>query len=170
MRISIVVAMSENRAIGKDNQLLWHLPVDLQHFKQITLGKPVLMGRKTHQSIGRPLPGRMNVVITHDLNFKSEGCVIVHSIQDALDVVQDADEICVIGGADLYRQMLPLSDRIYLTRVHHTFSADTFFPELNSDEWNEVECFLHPADEKNPYACEMVVLDRRIVAAEMNLA
>lgn len=160
MRISLVVAMSENRAIGKDNQLLWHLPADLQHFKHVTMGKPILMGRKTYQSIGRPLPGRVNVVITRDKNFSAEGCVVVNSIQSALEVVKDQHEICVIGGAELYQQMLPTADRIYLTIVHHTFSADVFFPELNLAEWNVLERTLRAADEKNKYSCEFLMLDR----------
>jgi dihydrofolate reductase len=156
--------MSENRAIGKDNQLLWHLPIDMQHFKNITMGKPILMGRKTHQSIGRPLPGRMNVVITHDTNFEANGCVVVHSIESALDAVKDHDEICVIGGADLYRQMLPYVNRIYMTIVHHTFSADTFFPELNLSEWDEVERKINQPDDKNKYACEFLILDKAVIA------
>lgn len=164
MRISAVVAMSENRAIGKDNQLLWHLPADLKHFKQITMAKPILMGRKTYQSIGRPLPGRTNVVITHDENFKAEGCVVVHSIQAALDAVHDQDEICVIGGAKLYQQMLPLVDRIYLTLVHQHFSGDAFFPELNPAEWKEVERVECAADDKNAHSFSMLVLERAVRA------
>lgn len=163
MRISLVVALSENHAIGKDNQLLWHLPADLQHFKQVTMGKPILMGRKTYQSIGRPLPGRLNVVITRDKNCKADGCVVVNSIQSALEAVKDQDEICVIGGAELYQQMLPVADRIYLTIVHHVFSADVFFPEVNWAEWNVVERVLRVADEKNKYACEFLTLDRKSI-------
>lgn len=160
MRISLVVALSDNRAIGKDNQLLWHLPADLQHFKQVTMGKPILMGRKTHQSIGRPLPGRLNVVITRDQHVNAEGCVVVNSIQSALEVVKDQSEICVIGGAELYQQMLPMADRMYLTIVHHVFSADVFFPEWNDAEWHVIERVERAADEKNQYACEFLMLDR----------
>jgi len=160
MYIAAIVAMSENRAIGKGNQLLWHLPADLQHFKQITLGKPILMGRKTWQSIGRPLPGRTNVIMTRDKNFKAEGCVVVNSIPSALAAVDDQAEIFVIGGAELYRQMLPLTQRIYVTIVHHTFLADTFFPELNPAEWQETERVEKPADEKNIYSCSFLILNR----------
>lgn len=160
MIISAVVAMSDNRAIGKDNQLLWHLPVDLKHFKQMTLGKPILMGRKTYQSIGRPLPGRKNIIITRDENFKAEGCEVVHSIQAALDCVKDQEEVCVIGGAELYRHMLVDIQRIYMTIVHHTFSADAFFPELGSSEWKEVERVECPADSQNSFACSFLRLER----------
>jgi dihydrofolate reductase len=160
MLISAVVAISENRAIGKDNQLLWHLPSDLKHFKQITLGKPILMGRKTYQSIGRPLPGRKNIIITRDKNFNAEGCEVVHSIQAALELVRDQEEVCVIGGAELYRQMLPNTQRIYMTIVHHTFSGDVFFPELNLSEWKEVERVECSSDEKNEYACSFLKLER----------
>lgn len=163
MRIVAVVAMSENRAIGKDNQLLWHLPADLKHFKQITLGKPILMGRKTFQSIGRALPGRINVIITRDKNFKADGCIVVHSIQNALDVVKDHDEVCVIGGAELYRQMLPLMTRIYLTIVHHHFAGDAFFPELNSKDWKEVERVDCALDEKNIYSYSFIIVDKKMV-------
>jgi dihydrofolate reductase len=161
MRISAVVAMSDNRVIGKDNQLLWHLPADLKHFKQITMGKPILMGRKTFQSIGRPLPGRVNIVITQDKNFKADGCVVVHSIQAALKAVENQAEICVIGGAELYRQMLPIIQRIYLTIVHHDFSGDAFFPELDMNEWKEVERTELASDEKNNYSCSFLVLDKK---------
>ncbi len=160
MRIVIVVAMSENRAIGKDNQLLWQMPADLQHFKKITMGKPILMGRKTYQSIGRPLPGRTNVIVTRDENFKADGCVVVHSIEAALMAVEDQEEICVIGGAELFQQMLPLVEKIYLTIVHHEFAADTFFPEINVAEWKEIEKVTHEADEKNKYAYDFLVLQK----------
>jgi dihydrofolate reductase len=106
----------------------------------------------------------MNVVITHDTNFEANGCVVVHSIESALDAVKDHDEICVIGGADLYRQMLPYVNRIYMTIVHHTFSADTFFPELNLSEWDEVERKINQPDDKNKYACEFLILDKAVIA------
>lgn len=162
MLISAVVAMSDNRAIGKDNQLLWHLPRDLQHFKKITLGKPILMGRKTFQSIGRPLPGRQNIILTQDKEFIAEGCVIVNSIQGALDSIKNQEEVCVIGGADIYRQMLPILNRIYLTIVHHEFAADAYFPELDSDEWKEIERVECEADEKNMYACSFILLEKNL--------
>lgn len=160
MLISAVVALSENRAIGKNNQLLWHLPADLAHFKQITTGKPIVMGRKTYQSIGRPLPNRSNVILTQDKQFKAEGCIIVHSIEAALTVSTGQDEMCIIGGAEIYRQFMPWIERIYLTKVHHVFPADTFFPELNADEWKETESISHPPDEKNKYSYSFSTLKR----------
>jgi dihydrofolate reductase len=161
VRISAIVAMSENRVIGKDNQLLWHLPNDFKHFKEITMGKPVLMGRKTHQSIGRVLPGRCNVVITRDVNFQACGCVVANSIEMALSSVEYSDEAFVIGGAELFKALLPKTERIYLTIVHHEFDGDTFFPELNLDEWRESERETHPADEKHAYSFSFVTLDRK---------
>lgn len=162
MLISAVVAMSDNRAIGKDNQLLWHLPRDLQHFKKITMGKPILMGRKTFQSIGRPLPGRQNLILTQDKEFKAEGCIVLHSIQAVLESVKDQEELCVIGGAEIYRQMLPMLHRIYLTIVHHEFIADVYFPELNRSEWKEIERVDCAADEKNNYDCSFILLEKII--------
>lgn len=160
MHITAIVAMSENRAIGNNNQLPWHLPADLRHFKQITLGKPILMGRKTFQSIGRSLPGRTNIILTQDKNFTAENCIIVHSIESALSTVKNQPELCVIGGAELFRQMLPFTQRIYLTIIHHDFSADTFFPELNKNEWKEIERVDHFSDEKNIYPYSFLILER----------
>lgn len=161
MLVSAIVAMSENRVIGKDNHLLWHLPADLTHFKTITMGKPILMGRKTHQSIGRALPGRCNVVITHDVNFQARGCVVANSIDTALAAVEYSDEIFIIGGAILYERMLPLTQRIYMTVVHHPFVGDAYFPEINLNEWNEGDRITHPADDKNAYPFSFVTLDRK---------
>jgi len=159
--LTAIVAMSENRAIGKNNQLPWHLPADLKHFRDLTINKPILMGRKTFQSIGRPLPNRLNVVISRDENFKIEGCRIYHSINEALFHLKDYPEICLIGGAELFRQMLPNVRRIYLTIVHHTVSGDVFFPELNSSEWNEIERVNHAPDDKNPYSYSFITLERK---------
>ncbi len=161
MLVSAIVAMSENRVIGKDNHLLWHLPADLAHFKAVTMGKPILMGRKTHQSIGRVLPGRCNVVITHDVNFEACGCVVANSIDTALAAVSYSDEVFVIGGAILYQHMLPLTQRIYLTIVHHPFVGDAYFPELNPAEWHESERQTHPADDKNAYPFSFVTLNKK---------
>jgi dihydrofolate reductase len=160
MKISIVVAMDTNGVIGRDNGLPWHLPADLQHFKQTTMGKPILMGRKTYESIGRPLPGRTNIVITRDTGYRAEGCVVVNSIDAALDVAGEQDELMVIGGADFYRQVMPLTDTVYLTRIHETFSGDTCFPELNAADWQEVERSDHVADDRNPHDYSFIRLDR----------
>ena len=160
MKISIVVAMDTNGVIGKDNELPWRLPADLQHFKKTTMGKPILMGRKTWESIGRPLPGRTNIVITRDSGYQAEGCVVVNSIDAAMLAASEQDEVMVIGGAEFYRQVLPRTDTIYLTRIHETFEGDTVFPELNAADWREVERSDQSADEKNPHDYSIIRLER----------
>lgn len=158
MQLNAIVAMSENRVIGYQNRLPWHLPADLRHFKQITMGKPILMGRKTYESIGRPLPGRENIILTRQQDFKAAGCVVVHDIQEAF---HQRDELFLIGGADLFQQLLPKVQQIYLTVIHRDFEGDAFFPELIAAEWNEVENKNHPPDADNPYAYTFKVLIRR---------
>lgn len=156
--ISFVVAMDENRAIGKDNDLPWYLPNDLKHFKKTTMGKPIVMGRKTYESIGKPLPGRENIVVTRDESYKAEGTTIVHSVDEVLKI--NAEEICVIGGSEIFKQFLPVADRLYITEIHHTFDADTYFPELNDDEWKEVSRTAGIVDEKNKYPHDFVVHEK----------
>lgn len=160
MKISIVVAMAANRVIGNNNRLPWHLPADLKHFKATTMGKPIIMGRKTWESIGRPLPGRTNIVITRDRAYTANGCVVVHSIDDALAAAGDQDEAMVIGGAEFYRQVLPRASTIYLTRIHRGFEGDTVFPELDDDDWCEVERTDFTADADNPHAYSFIRLER----------
>ena len=160
MNISIIVAMATNRVIGHENRLPWHLPADLQHFKRITMGKPILMGRKTWESIGRPLPGRTNIVITRDVSYSADGCVVVHSLDAALEAARDNDEIMVIGGAEFYRQVLPRASTLYLTLVDGEFEGDAFFPEIDENEWLEVERSDHGQDEKNPHAYSFIRLER----------
>lgn len=160
MLISFVVAMARNHVIGNHNQLPWRLPADLQHFKAVTMGKPVVMGRKTFDSIGRPLPGRTNIVVTRDVAYQAEGCVVVHSIDEALRAAGDVAEVMVIGGAEFYRQLLPRADRIHLTRIDAEFEGDAWFPELNDAEWREVAREAHAPDEKNPHAYAFVTLER----------
>jgi len=160
VKISIVVAMDTNGVIGKDNELPWRLPADLQHFKKTTMGKPILMGRKTWESIGRPLPGRTNIVITRDTGYQAEGCLVVNSIDAAMLAAGEQDEVMVIGGAEFYRQALPRTDTIYLTRIHETFEGDTVFPELNAADWREVERSDQSADEKNPHDYSFIRLER----------
>jgi dihydrofolate reductase len=160
MKISLIVAMDSNGVIGSDNGLPWHLPADLQHFKKTTMGKPILMGRKTWESIGRPLPGRTNIVITRDSGYQAAGCVVVNSIDAALQAAGEQDEVMVIGGAEFYRQVLPQADTLYLTRIHEAFSGDTFFPELNEADWREVERSDQVANEKNPHDYSFIRLDR----------
>ena len=158
--IAIVVAMAENRVIGNANRLPWHLPADLRHFRQVTIGKPVLMGRKTHESIGRPLPERTNIVVTRDRSYEAPGCIVVHSIESALKAAGDREEVMVIGGTDFYRQLLPKADRLYLTLVHAAFEGDVWFPELDEREWREVERTDCAADEKNPWSYSFIRLER----------
>jgi dihydrofolate reductase len=163
MRISAIIAMSTNRVIGKNNQLPWHLPADLKHFKKITLGKPILMGRKTYESIGRPLPGRCNIVISRDKKFQAPGCILAHSIESALTIAseQRSEEIFIIGGALLFQETLPITQRLYLTVIHHEIQGDTYFPELNLAEWQEVKCLDHTPDKENNYSYSFKVLDRK---------
>lgn len=161
MHIAAIVAISENAVMGKNNQLPWHLPADLQHFKKITMGKPILMGRKTFDSIGRVLPGRCNVIITRDEAFQAPGCVVATSIDTALASVSYCDEIFVIGGAALFQQMLPMVDRLYLTIIHHEFDGDTFFPDINLAEWQETEREDHLPDEVNRYSYSFITLEKK---------
>jgi dihydrofolate reductase len=143
MKVSLIVAVSQNNVIGRDNQLPWHLPEDLQYFKSVTMGKPILMGRKTFDSIGRPLPGRKNIVITRDSQWTAEGVEVVHSLDDAVVAgtkacaAADSDEIMVIGGAQIYRDCLPMADRLYLTRVKAEVDGDAFFPNIDENQWQK---------------------------------
>jgi len=160
MIISLIVAMSRNRTIGQGNALPWHLPADLKYFKRITLGKPIIMGRKTFESIGRPLPGRTNIIVTHELAYRANGCTVVHSIDEAISVAQAHEEVMVIGGATLFEQILPRAERIYLTEIDEEFAGDTFFPELEQCTWREIQREHHVPDEQNTHAYSFVVLER----------
>ena len=153
MIVSIVVAISENHVIGKDNKLLWYLPNDLKHFKDITAGHTVIMGRKTYESVGKPLPNRRNIVITRQ-NITIEGCEVVNSIEAALALCSDEAEVFIVGGAEIYRQSLHLTDRIYLTIVHKQFDGDSYFPEIEANEWKETAREDYEPDIKNnlPYS------------------
>lgn len=139
MKISLIVAMASNRVIGLNNKMPWHLSADLKRFKQITMGAPILMGRKTFESIGRPLPGRANIILSRNPAYLQDGCIVVNDLETALWTgKRHGDELFVIGGADLYREMLPRADRLYMTEIKRAFAGDTFFPEWNPDEWEEV--------------------------------
>lgn len=139
MKISLIVAMASNRVIGLNNQMPWHLSADLKKFKSITMGKPIVMGRKTFESIGRPLPGRTNIIISRNSGYSQAGCIVVNDLDSALaGACQQADEIFVIGGSALYDALLPHADRLYLTQINAAFEGDTFFPEINWDEWREL--------------------------------
>lgn len=151
MPIAQVVAISQNRVIGKDNQLIWHMPADLKHYKNITMGHHMIMGRKTYESIGRPLPGRTTVIITRDKNYKAEGCIIVNSLDEALKVAASDSEPCIVGGGEIFRQAMSITDKIYLTIIHHDFEGDTFYPELDPAEWKLIKREDFQPDEKNRY-------------------
>lgn len=159
--LSIIVAVAENNVIGKDNQLVWHLPRDMKHFKDTTVGHYIIMGRKTFESNGRPLPNRTNVVITRDKNYKAEGCIIVNSLEDAIKEAKGDPETFIIGGGVIYELAMPLVNRIYLTKIHQTFEGDTFFPKINMDEWAEVHRRDFEPDEKNKYPFSILILDRK---------
>lgn len=161
MRRSIVVAMDRNRVIGRDNQLPWRLPADLAYFKQVTLGHPVVMGRRTYESIGRPLPGRHNIVVTHDTTYRAPGCTVAASLPAAWLAAGDAEEVCVIGGARVFEETLPIADVIHLTLVEAQVEGDTFFPEFDRSEWLEIEVAHHEADDRHAYPFRILRLERR---------
>ena len=161
MHVAIVVAMSENRVIGMRNGLPWRLPADLRHFRRVTLGKAVLMGRKTFESIGHPLEGRRNIVVSRDPHFRADGCLIAPSLDEAL-ALAGGDEILVIGGASIYAQALPRTERIYLTLVHAQVEGDAFFPSIDEDEWLTTARTDHPADERNVFPYSFLTLERRM--------
>jgi dihydrofolate reductase len=161
MRISIIAALARDRVIGKDAGMPWHLPAELAHFKKLTMGKPIVMGRRTFDSIGRLLPGRRNIVITRDPGYRLQGAVVVHSIEDALAAADGAEETMIIGGGHLYRQLLNRVSRLYLTLIEADIEGDTFFPELDESEWEMKDRTFRPADEKNEYAMSFLVLDRK---------
>ena len=166
MHLAIIVAASRNGVIGRNNALPWHLPGDLQYFKRVTMGKPILMGRKTFESIGRPLPGRTNVVISRNPAFQAEGVKIVGTLNEALELARDmalidgVDELVVIGGEQIYREALPRTQRLYLTEVHADVDGDAYLPDICREDWREVSRELHGASDTNPYDYSFVVLER----------
>lgn len=151
--ITLIAAIGKNNELGKNNDLLWNLPADMKHFKETTSLHTVIMGRKTFESIGKPLPNRRNVVITRDANYKREGIEVVHSFSDALDLFPDKnEEIFVIGGAEIYKQTMPIADKLYITHVNaEDKDADAFFPEIIPIVWNEISHDEHKKDDKNPF-------------------
>lgn len=158
--MTLVAAIAENGVIGHGNRLPWHLPADLKRFKALTMGKPILMGRKTFEAISKPLPGRRNLVLTRSADFRAPGVEIVGSVQEALTANADALELMVIGGAEIFLLFLPLARRIYLTRVHAPIVGDTRFPNCDWNEWRKVDRSTHPADDKNAYAMTFLTLER----------
>ena len=160
MTVSIIVAIGENHAIGKNNQLLWHMPNDLKHFKDITSGRTIIMGRKTFDSVGKPLPKRRNIVVTRQ-DITIPGCEVVKSIEDGLALCKNEDEVFIGGGAEIYKLAMHLTDRIYLTIIHKSFDADTFFPGIDKSEWKEVKREDFELDEKNPLPYSFITLERQ---------
>ncbi len=162
MMISMIAAVGRRGELGKDNRLLWHLPEDMKYFRRMTLGKPIVMGRKTFESFGaKALPGRKNIVVSRDPDYRAPGAVVVNDIEQALAAAQGAEEVMVIGGASFYRQMLPRAERLYLTRVEGEFEADSWFPELDDHQWQRVSEERHSADERHAYAYRFEVLERK---------
>ena len=163
IRITFVVARAENGIIGRDGKLPWHIPADLQHFKRLTVGKPVVMGRKTYDSIGKPLPRRTNIVVTRrsDYIVDSPDVIVVRNLDAAIEAAGDVEEIMIIGGAEIYALSLPRAELIELTKVHAAVEGDTRFPALSPEEWQEISSAEHPADERNQYPTTFVTLQRR---------
>ena len=159
-KLSIIVAISENNAIGKNNQLLWHLPADLKHFKALTTGNTIIMGRKTYDSIGKPLPNRRSIVITRSTDLEIEGVEVVNSLAHAIELCKPDEEAFIIGGAEIYEQAMPYATGIHLTKVHQNYEADTFFPEINPAAWREINSITYQADEKNNVAYTFSSLER----------
>ena len=162
MLISLIAAVAKNRVIGNKNKLPWHLPADFAHFKKITAGHPVIMGKNTFLSIGKPLPNRTNIVLA-EKGYEANGCIVAHTIPDAVAraaQMPNSDEVFVIGGASVYAQILPRANRLYLTFIDHEFNGDAYFPEWNKDEWREVSREPHAADRANPFPYAFVALER----------
>jgi len=162
--ISLIVAAAANDVIGVDNRLPWHLPEDLRRFRTITMGKPIVMGRRTHESIGRALPGRRNIVLSRKDGYTAEGCEVAGGLADALALVGEVDEVMVIGGAALYEAALPLARRIYLTRLHLAFKGDTRFPSLDNADWRAVEREDFPAEDGREFGYSYLTLERKAAA------
>lgn len=147
--ITLIAAVAENNALGKDNQLLWHLPDDFKRFKSITTGHHIIMGRKTFESFPKPLPNRTHVIISRNKDYQPEGCIVVDSLQKAIALCPKDEEIFIIGGGEIYKQSIEIADKLDITKVHHTFEADTFFPEIDFNEWELSSSEFHPKDEKH---------------------
>lgn len=170
IKTALVVAMAENRVIGRDGGLPWHLSADLKYFKRVTMGRPIIMGRKTYQSIGRPLPGRLNVVVTRDTTYAPEGVMVVHSLDQALVVARaqaaddGVDEVMIIGGGQIYADSVALADRAYVTEIHTSVDGDTMFPDLPTGQWREVSRERRPENAEGEPAYSFVILDRTVEA------
>ncbi|MDX1435022.1 MAG: dihydrofolate reductase [Gammaproteobacteria bacterium] len=165
MRVSLVVAMAEDGVIGVDNRLPWRLSADLRHFRALTMGKPIIMGRRTHESIGKALPGRENIVLSRDSAYRAEGCTVKESLEAALAHTARAPEVMIIGGADVFAEALPIAERIYLTILYARFAGDTRFPDYDASEWREIEREDFPAADGAPCPYSFITLERISAAA-----
>jgi len=161
MKISLIAALPRNRVIGRDNELPWHLPADLKFFKNTTMGRPIIMGRKTYDSIGRPLPGRHNIIVTRNRDYACKGCTVTHSLHEAVQACGPKDAPVIIGGASLYQEAIALVDCMYLTFIDAEFDGDTLFPQFDRTDWIEVERENHKPDTRNPYHYSFVTLERK---------
>lgn len=168
LRLSLLVAMARNRVIGRNNKLPWHLPADLKHFKFLTMGQTIVMGRKTYESIGRPLPGRANIIVTRQTGYEVPGAIVVNTIDDALLICERTGSIngenFIIGGEELYRQTLKICQRIYITEIQRDFEGDAFFPEFDPNEWEEKQRDRHISENDTNLEYHFVVLDRKVSA------
>lgn len=162
MRVSLIAAMAENRVIGIHNRLPWHLPDDLKRFRRLTTGHTIIMGRRNYESIGKPLPQRRNIVVSRRPDYQAPGCVVVHSLEEALAVAGEDSEVFIIGGAEIYRQMMAIADRLYLTLVHADVDGDTFFPEFDTGQWQETARERHESDDRHRFACSFITYERRV--------
>jgi len=161
MIISIIVAIGRNKVIGNKNTIPWKLPADMNYFRKMTIGKPVIMGRKTFESIGKPLPERTNIIITRDQNYKAEGCIVVHSVDEAIKAAEGSKEAMVIGGSQIYKEFLPIANKMYITLIDADFNGDTYFPEYNIEEWEETVYEEHERDKDNQYNYTFLILRRK---------
>ena len=158
----MIVAIDKNRGIGKDNGLLWHIPDELKRFREITTGHPIIMGRKTYESIGRPLPGRINVILTRDQTYTAGGCVIMHSVEEVLEKYGNSkEELFIIGGGEIFEELFPFSDRLYITLLDEEFKGDTYFPEFDANQWEVVSDIKGLVDRENHYAHTYYIYERK---------
>ncbi|WP_144555891.1 DfrD/DfrG/DfrK family trimethoprim-resistant dihydrofolate reductase [Bacillus sp. X1(2014)] len=162
MKVSIIVAMDRKRVIGKDNDIPWRIPKDWEYVKNITKGHSIILGRKNLESIGRALPGRRNIILTRDKGFNFDGCEIVHSIEAVFELCKNEEEIFIFGGEQIYNIFLPFVGKMYITKIHYEFKGDTFFPDVNFDEWNEVSIEKGIMNDKNPYNYFFHVYERKL--------
>ncbi|MBG9789519.1 MULTISPECIES: dihydrofolate reductase [Brevibacillus] len=160
--LSSIFAMGQNRVIGRDNQLPWRLPEDLKYFRRITTGHAIIMGRKTYESIGKPLPNRRNIVLTTQANYEADGCEIAHSIEEVLAMIDSKEEAFIIGGAKIYELLFPYTSKMYITQIQQEFKGDAFFPTFDESEWKQVEVTPGVQNEENPYQYEFQIYVRSV--------